>query len=74
MDYLGVPLLYEVWNKVVTLIESFPTVCRTPPARNEIGLIHDFWWLGVKLPIWLPAFLLAITCVSDVQMGDASAF
>jgi hypothetical protein len=32
----------EVWSKVVALIKSFPTVCRTLPARKEIGSIPDF--------------------------------
>jgi hypothetical protein len=30
--------------------------------------------LLVALPVWLPAFLLAITCVSDVQMSNVSHF
>jgi hypothetical protein len=58
-----------LWN-----VKIFPTICHTPPAREEIGAILGFWWSGVKLPIWLLAFLLAITCVSDVEMGHASPF
>jgi hypothetical protein len=46
-------------------------LCGTPHAHKEIRSIPDFYWSGVKLPIWFPAFLLAITCVSDVQMGHA---
>jgi hypothetical protein len=29
-------------NKVVALIESFPTVCGTPPTRKEMRAILDF--------------------------------
>jgi hypothetical protein len=50
-------------SKVVTLIEIFLVVCRTLPERKEIGAIPNFEWSGVKLPIWLPTLLLAITCV-----------
>jgi hypothetical protein len=64
----------EVPTKVVTLNESFPTACCTPPTHKGIGSIPDFLWSGVKLPVWLLAFLLAITCVADVQMGHASPF
>ncbi len=28
--------------QVVTLVESFSTVCHTPPARKEIGAILEF--------------------------------
>jgi hypothetical protein len=34
----------KVWNKVAALVESFPTVCRTPLARTEIGSILDISW------------------------------
>jgi hypothetical protein len=64
----------EVWTKVVALVKSFPTACHTPPAHKGIRPILDFPWSGVKLPIWLLAFLLAITYVGDVQMGHASPF
>jgi hypothetical protein len=63
----------EVWSKVVALVKSFSTACRTPLARKEIWSILNFYWLGVKLSNWLLALLLAITCVSDVQMGHASS-
>ncbi len=43
-------------------------------AHIKIGAIPDFWWSGVKLPIWLPTFLLAITCVLHVQMGHVNPF
>jgi hypothetical protein len=29
-------------KKIVALVEVFPMVCRTPPARKEIRLIPDF--------------------------------
>jgi hypothetical protein len=32
----------EVYRKVVALVENFPTICLTPPARKEIGSILDF--------------------------------
>jgi len=35
----------EVWNKVVALVERFPTVCRKPLVRKKIGSI--FWLLVV---------------------------
>jgi len=34
-----------------------------PPARKGIKAIPDFEWSGVKLAIWLPTFILAITYV-----------
>ncbi len=64
----------EVWTEVIALVESFPTTCCMPPARKGIRSIPDFLWSGVKLPIWFPAFLLAITYVVDVRMGHASPF
>ncbi len=64
----------EVWNKVVTFIKIFPTVCGTPLTRKEIAVILDFYWSGVKLTIWLPTFFWAITCVLSTQMGYASPF
>jgi hypothetical protein len=47
-------------------------VCCRPPTHKEIELIPNFLWSVVKLPIWLSTLLLAITCVSDIQMGHAS--
>jgi hypothetical protein len=32
----------EVSKKVVAFVESFPTVCHTPPAREKIGANPDF--------------------------------
>jgi hypothetical protein len=64
----------EVSSKVVALVERFSMVCCTPPTHEEIGLITNFWSSKVKLPIWLPTLLLAITYVLDVQMGHASPF
>jgi hypothetical protein len=32
----------EVWSKVVVLVESFPTICRTPLACKEVKVIPDF--------------------------------
>jgi hypothetical protein len=32
----------EIWNKVVTLIEIFPTVCGTPLAHKGIKVIPNF--------------------------------
>ncbi len=61
-------------SKVVALVKSFPTVCCTLLARKKIQSIPNFLWSGVKLAIWLPTFLLAITCVLDVQMGNANPF
>jgi hypothetical protein len=49
-------------------------VCRKPPTRKEIRVIPDFWWSGVKLPLWLPVLFLAITCVSDIQVGHVNPF
>jgi hypothetical protein len=34
--------LDEVWSKLVYLLESFPTMCRTPPAHIGVRLIPDF--------------------------------
>jgi hypothetical protein len=34
-----------------SLVEIFPTACRTPPTRKGIGLIPDFPWSKVKLPV-----------------------
>jgi hypothetical protein len=48
--------------------------CRTPLARKGIESIPNFPWLGVKLSVWFPAFLLVITCVADVQMSHTSPF
>ncbi len=31
----------EMRFPTVTLVESFPTVCDTPPAHKEIGAISD---------------------------------
>jgi hypothetical protein len=31
-------------------------------------------WSGVKLPVWLPTFLLPIICAADVQMAHARPF
>jgi len=39
-----------------------------------MGSIPDFLWSGVKLVVWLPALLLAITCVLDLWMSNASPF
>jgi hypothetical protein len=41
-------------------------------GREEV----DSWllWLGVKLPIWLPALLLPITWAIDVRMTNARPF
>jgi hypothetical protein len=47
-------------------------VYRTPSIRKGVGSIPDFFWSGVKLQVWLPAFFFAITYVVDVQMDDAS--
>jgi hypothetical protein len=75
-----------VSSKVVGLVETFLTVCRTFSAAKYFGSILDFYWSGVKtgklsgvqtgrLPgVRLPGLLLAITCVSDVQMSNASPF
>ncbi len=64
--------------KFVGLVETFRTVCRTLSAPKYFGSIPDFYWSGVKtggLPgVRLPGLLLAITCVSDVQMSNASPF
>ncbi len=49
-------------------------MCRTTPAHTGIGLILDFLWSGVKLPVWLLALLSTITCVADVQMAHARPF
>jgi len=49
-------------------------VCCTLPVTKWIGLNPDFLWSGVKLAVWFPALLLAITCVSNVQMSTASPF
>jgi hypothetical protein len=49
-------------------------MCRTPPACIEIRLIPNFQWSGIKLTVWLPTFLLAITCAIDVQMVHARPF
>jgi hypothetical protein len=46
----------------------------TPPTRKEIGAILDFSWSGVKLAIWLLAFVLAITYFLSIQMGYLSPF
>jgi hypothetical protein len=44
--------LIEMRSKAkLALNESFPTVCGTPLARKEIGVIPEFWWSRVKLPI-----------------------
>jgi hypothetical protein len=43
-------------------------------ARTRVRSIPDFWWSGVKLPIWLLTFLFVITFVVDVQMAHASPF
>jgi hypothetical protein len=64
----------EVWSNVVALVKNFLMVCRTSPTHMGAGLIPDFLWLGVKLPIWLSTFLFAITCVANVQMGHASPY
>jgi hypothetical protein len=61
-------------KKVVALVESFPTVCCTPPTHTKIELILNISWSEVKLPVWLPTFLFAITCVIDVQMIHESPF
>jgi hypothetical protein len=45
-------------------------VCHTLPSRKGIGSILDFYWSRVKLPIWLLAFLLAITFVSTEPISD----
>jgi hypothetical protein len=36
--------------------------------------ILDFYWLGVKLAIWLSALLLATTYVLGTQMGHENPF
>jgi hypothetical protein len=36
------PIKMRSPNNVVTLIESFPIVCPTPPTREEIKVILDF--------------------------------
>ncbi len=57
-----------------SFVESFPTPCRTSESNIGKRLILDFLWSGVKLAVRLPAFLLAITCVSDIQMSNVSPF
>jgi hypothetical protein len=49
-------------------------MCRTPSAHTKVGSIPDFLWSGVKLPIWLPAFLSTITYAVDVRMAHARPF
>jgi len=46
-------------------------VCCTPSAHTGVRSIFDFLWSGVKLPIWLLALLLTITCAANVQMAHA---
>jgi hypothetical protein len=43
--------LHKTNKQVVALVERFPTMCRMPPTCKGIGLISDFPWSGVKLPI-----------------------
>jgi len=40
--------------------------------RNRVD--SDFWWSGVKLPVWLPALLSTITCAAYVQMAMRGHF
>jgi hypothetical protein len=47
-------------------------MCHT--TCNEIRTILDFSWSRIKLTIWLPALLLAITRVLSTQMGLTSPF
>jgi hypothetical protein len=49
-------------------------VCCIISARTGIGSIPDFLWSGVKLPVWLPAFLSTITYAVDVRMAHARPF
>jgi hypothetical protein len=64
----------EVWTKVVAFLESLPMPHHTPSAGVGKGSIPDFWWSGVKLSVWLPAFLLPITWAAYVQMAHARPF
>jgi len=43
-------------------------------CTHQVGLIPNFQWSGIKLPVRLPAFFFAITCVANVQMANASPF
>jgi hypothetical protein len=61
-------------GKIVTLVESFPMVCGMPLACKEIKAIPNFKWSRVKLAIWLPSLLLAITYILSIQMDHASPF
>jgi hypothetical protein len=36
------PIKMKSLNNVVALVERFPMVCPTPPAREEIKVIPDF--------------------------------
>jgi hypothetical protein len=45
-----------------------------PICTYRIGSILDFLWSRIKLPVWLPALLLPITCVANVQMAHARPF
>jgi len=63
-----------VSSKVIVLVESFPTPYRTLESDIEKRSIPDFLWSGVKLAVRLPALLLAITCVLDVQMSNVGPF
>jgi hypothetical protein len=46
-------------------------VCRTPSAHIGVGSILNFLWSGVKLPVWLHALFLTITCAENVRMAHA---
>ncbi len=43
-------------------------------CTKEIRAIPDFLWLGIKLAIWLLAFLLVITYVLSAQMAHVNPF
>jgi hypothetical protein len=83
---LGLP---QLWGPI-TLCENLrlqwglKQSC-SPCWKLSNGMLHttctqgnwvNSWLLvfKIKLPIWLPTFLLAITCVSNVQMVHANPF
>jgi hypothetical protein len=53
---------------------ELPMPSCTPESHIRKRSIPDFLWSGVKLAIRLPTLLLAIICVSDVQMSQESPF
>jgi len=83
---LGLP---QLWSSI-TLWASLGSRCdlkQSCSPRQELsnGMSHavckqvnrvDSWLFlsGVKLAFWLPTLLLAITCVSDVQMAMRAHF